>query len=771
MLRSLLAFILITIIMVSSLYAQSVGVVLSGGGAKGLYHIGVLQALEESGVPIDYIAGTSIGAVVGALYAAGYSPQEMREIANSGVLEEWVARSIDPKFIPYYQQIEERPSFFTIRLEFDNKDKTTPSFIIPTNLISSSQIDLALLDMLTPATVASGGNFDDLMVPFLCVAANVTNHTAEVLHEGSLEKAVRASMSIPLVFEPVKMGSTLLYDGGLYNNFPWKPLDERFNPDFIIGSKCTSGNSPIKDGNNLFEQAMSLATLDTDYSLPEGRSVMMDRAVDVSMLDFNNADVIMDLGYNDTMEKIFEILKYIEHQWDEDDYKLRRDEFKAKSPPIIFDHYDLNGLTRMQEKYVKDFMKIDSLRTNEEKIMSFTELKNNLYTVLADDDFDMELPVAIYNDTTNKYTFQAELSTKANFKISAGLNASSTAFNQVYVGVNYNKITRIAQSLHIDLYLGPVYSWGDIGGRTDFFLRKPLFIDYSYNFSSKNLRHGAFGDVSDITNTMPVKSNSNFLSLGFGFPLTHSSVFSLRANIGKDNLRYDSDIIFSDKSDHTQYSYLGLKAEIARNTLDKPLYPTKGSHILLSGICMIGRDKHMPESSELPTTKSNKNWLGSRFSLDQYFDIPRSDYFSLGLNLDIVLTTIPEFATTTSSLMSMPAYAPVPHSKMVFMPDFSAKRFIAGGIMPTFTFMSNLFLRAGFYTMRRESRDFAFADNGDIILEDRRWHHIIDASIVYHTPIGPVSLALTKYNVHSWDNMYITFNFGYTIFAPRGTFY
>ena len=116
--------------------------------------------------------------------------------------------------------------------------------------------------------------------------------------------------------------------------------------------------------------------------------------------------------------------------------------------------------------------------------------------------------------------------------------------------------------------------------------------------------------------------------------------------------------------------------------------------------------------------------------------------------------------------MSMPDYAPVSHMQMVYMPDFRARRFVAGGLMPTFDLMPNFFFRTGFYAMYRDKRDF-----NPLGESDRRWHCVAEASLVYHTPIGPVSLALTKYEVQNWKNMYLTFNFGYAIFAPKGTFY
>ena len=174
---------------------RGVGVVLSGGGAKGLYHIGVLEALEKSGVPIDYIAGTSMGSIIGALYAAGYSIEEMRELVLSGVVQQWVSGRIDPTvYMPYYRQMGNSPSFINLWLDLADEKQT---FQLPKNLISSTQIDMALIELFAPASTAAKDNFDQLMVPFLCVAADMNQRKPVTLDEGSLPEAIRSSMAIP----------------------------------------------------------------------------------------------------------------------------------------------------------------------------------------------------------------------------------------------------------------------------------------------------------------------------------------------------------------------------------------------------------------------------------------------------------------------------------------------------------------------------------------------------------------------------------------------
>ncbi|MFQ7502796.1 MAG: patatin-like phospholipase family protein [Alistipes finegoldii] len=177
MLRKTLSFISVLLLVAGAAGAQNpetpaarprtVGVVMSGGGAKGLYHIGVLEALEENGVPIDYVAGTSMGSIIAAMYAAGYSPAQMREIVASGVVKEWVSGRIDPRYTPYYQQIGHNPSFISVRLNLGNSGKR---FRV-TNLISSTPIEMALTELFAPATAAAEGDFDRLMVLFCAFRA------------------------------------------------------------------------------------------------------------------------------------------------------------------------------------------------------------------------------------------------------------------------------------------------------------------------------------------------------------------------------------------------------------------------------------------------------------------------------------------------------------------------------------------------------------------------------------------------------------------------
>lgn len=760
-----LSIALLCLCLVPTISAQRVGVVMSGGGAKGLYHIGVLKALEENDVPVDYVAGTSMGSIIAALYAAGYSPEEMEAIVATGQVKEWVTGRLDnSKYGYFYREIGNVPAAITAHIGF-TEQAGRRKLRLPTALISSSQIDMALTGLLAPASAAAGEDFDRLFVPFRCVAADLNARRAVVMKRGSLAEAVRASMSIPLAFQPLKKDSMLLYDGGVYNDFPWQTVDEDFSPDLLIGVVCTAGNAPVDEESGLVDQALLLAMNKTDYSMPEERSLKIERAVPVGMLDFNRAEEIIAWGYADALQQMPEIKARIRDPRPREQVEERRRAFRETCTPLVFDHYRISGLNNAKTSYARDYLRLDESfrrgRRGAEQTLDFETFRDNLYAVLASGDFTSDFPEVSYNPATEHYAIDVRLNYKPNFKLMIGGNISSTAFNQAYIGLRYQLINRVAQTFFGDLYVGPIYSSGSIGGRTDFFMWKPLFVDYSFNFSTKNLRHGNFGNLTAVDNSQQVRRNEIFGTLGFGFPLTRRSMISLRMNGGQMNLRYSPlDELNNDELNHTRFSFVAGKFEIARNDLDKPLFPTRGSSISLSGICVYGRDKFAPYTTDSFLSRTPRGWLGARLKWDHYWTFGRLRWLSLGLNLDAVLTDQPDFSTHTATEMMRPVYQPIPHAHMVYMPDFHAKRYLAGGVIPTFSITSQFLFRTGFYALFRD-RETAVSD----------MHYIVETSLVYHTTLGPVSISLTKYELDSWKNLYLTFNFGYAIFAPRGTFY
>lgn len=229
------------------LKAQKVGLVLSGGGAKGITHIGIIRALEENNIPIDYVAGTSMGAIVGALYAMGYSPDDMERLIKSDDFKRWYTGNIEEQYIYYFKKNPPTPEFVNVRVSLKNPLQKVKAQFLPSSVVDPLQMNFAFLQLFGQATASCHNDFDRLFIPFRCVASDVYNKRPIIFRKGDLGDAVRASMSFPAMFKPIEIDSVLVYDGGIYNNFPTNVMMQDFHPDIMIGSAVSSNPGKPKD--------------------------------------------------------------------------------------------------------------------------------------------------------------------------------------------------------------------------------------------------------------------------------------------------------------------------------------------------------------------------------------------------------------------------------------------------------------------------------------------------------------------------------------------
>ncbi len=753
---------------------HKVGLVLSGGGAKGLYHIGVIKALEENDVPIDYVAGTSMGSIIAGLYAAGYSPEQMCEIVASGDVKRWVSGRIDNMHRQYYAEQDTPPALLNLNFDVNKEDirrrrearaagvprKKQNGFLkIPADLISSAQVDMALNELFRPATVACGGDFDSLMVPFFCVASDMRSRRAVVFRDGDIGKAIRASMSIPLVFKPLKYKDMLLYDGGLFDNFPWRTMEQDYAPDHIIGVKCTFGNTPVDEDSNLIDQALRLMQNETDYNLPKERNIMIDRAVDAGMLDFDRGEEIIRQGYDDTMERMDEILAVVGERRTSGEVAARRREFWARVPALDIKGMEIAGLSRPQERYARAVM-LSKREAERDTVRSFAEFRSKVYDLIAEEDFTMDYPQLRYDSTARAFVPILQLRMRPSMRLSIGGNISSTAYNQARISFSYSRIGRVALRAGAALYLGPIYNAGSIGGRVVVAPHRPVFFDLSYTFSVRNTLYGNFGNLTAIDNTERKKHKENYLSVGAGVAATKRSVVQATLNLGENYYLFRGD------SEPSRFAFAGVRLQARRSTLDDPLFPVRGTRVSASGIFIEGKDRladwYIDGEGEVRLQRmvKHRNWLGAKVEWQQYIEMPRCRWFSLGYRAEAVYTNHPRFNDDEATEVSLPQFAPTTHSQMIYMPQFHASRYAAAGLMPTFTIIDNLHVRAGFYAMWR--------DGG---YDNSQWQYMADLSVVYRSFFGPVSLTLSKYGLRDTNNFYLSFNFGYLIFAPKGTFY
>ncbi|PHS65662.1 MAG: patatin [Flavobacterium sp.] len=268
-----------------------VALVLSGGGAKGLAHIPVLQTLDSLGIVPDLIIGTSMGSIVGGLYAMGYSGDEIEKIANEADWDNLLGGDISLSAV----SVEEKSEFKKYLLELD--------IINGRPKINSSLLrDQNLREFLSKATFPVYGisNFDELSIPFRAMTTDIVNGKEIALDSGSLSVAMRASMSIPSIFEPVEYKNTLLVDGGILNNFP-VDLAIEMGADFIIGSNVGNGmlsKEELKGFSDiLFQTSMMASNLKNDKNV-KLCDILIDHApyLTYSTGDFNKGVKIVEEG-------------------------------------------------------------------------------------------------------------------------------------------------------------------------------------------------------------------------------------------------------------------------------------------------------------------------------------------------------------------------------------------------------------------------------------------------------------------------------------------
>ena len=256
---------------VQTAMSQKIGLVLSGGGARGLAHIGVLKALEENNIPIDYITGTSIGALVGGFYAMGYSPDEIEKIVASEDFLNSAKGIIKGDLTYYFKKKENNGSWINIHYS----TKTGWQTALPMNIINPVPMDFGLMEFTGFSAAKANYNFDSLFVPFRCVAADIETKQAVVFGKGDLGQAIRASFAFPFYFPPVNRDGKILYDGGLYNNFPTDVMQTEFAPEYTIGIDVSGGSPIITDEDNILVQIRTMIVQRNASCIEPGQGVII----------------------------------------------------------------------------------------------------------------------------------------------------------------------------------------------------------------------------------------------------------------------------------------------------------------------------------------------------------------------------------------------------------------------------------------------------------------------------------------------------------------
>ncbi len=758
-------FLLVTLFLLVTfpVKAQKVGLVLSGGGAKGLAHIAIIKTLEENGIPIDYIAGTSMGAIVAGLYAAGYSAEEMELMFKSEQFKFWSTGEIQEEYRYFYRRLEEDPSWLELDLlKKEDKLKILP----PTNLIPEEQMDFAFMEMFSSVTAINKGDFNNLFVPFFCIATDVYNNRQVVLRKGDLGEAIRGSMTFPLYFKPIEIDGSLVFDGGIVNNFPVQDMKELFNPDIIIGHNVA--NYPKKpDPDNVMAQIENMILQKTDYKIDSIDGLMMQTSFNnVGLLDFKKIDQIEKAGYETAAKNIERIKKRIGRRVRPDDIAQKRRQFNMKKPQMIYQNIQVEGIEdAMQRKFI-----IQSLK-HKSNIIDLKVLKKEYFKLVADHQIESMRPISRYNPETGYFDLHLIVKMNNPMQVKLGGNISTRPINQGFLSGDYRLFKDRSYTFSTNMYFGRFYSSIKAGVRIDFPTTIPLYMAGYFTLNRWDYYSSTTEFVFEDVRPPYIIQNENNFRTEIGFPLNTwgKLTFGGAYSNATDEYYLTESIKVTDTPDHTTFDALIASLNLLTNSFNDKQYPTEGISSCLSLNYISGSEKNKPgTTSNNPSVKHyTHDFYLLKGSYERY--IRFSKFFTAGLMAEGVYSNKKSFSNYVSTILSAPSFNPIPHSKTIYLNNFHASKYVASGIKGIFKLTDQTHFRAEVYGFA-PNREIVETKNYMAVYNEKQFSTINfmgSGAFVFASAFGPVSLSLNYYD-KSQTRFFAMLNFGYILFNRKG---
>lgn len=743
------------------LHGQKVGLVLSGGGAKGFAHIGVIEAMEENNIPVDYITGTSMGAVVGAMYAMGYSPEDMRRLVGLENFRQWATGVITQDMIYNFKQGEKDASMFRLRFSINDSASYTQW---PTNIIQTHAMDYAFMRMCAQAIAYAQYDFDRLFVPFRCVAADIYKNEAVVMKSGDLASAVRVSATFPFWYRPISIDSVVYFDGGLYNNFPVDIMMNSFHPDVVIGSK-TVKNAERPDEEDVLSQIENMLMRNTDFTMPEENGILIETKFEnVGLFDFEQADSLIEKGKQKAEEKMEIILEMVNRRMDKKELDKRRKNYRENLPDFKICGVSVQGINIKQEEHILKNLE------RAEKDMGEKEIRREYFKLISDERIKSAYPVARYDTAKEMFRINLKVRERKKWEVELGGNISSSSINQGYAAVGYNTLGYLGTKVKGNVYFGRLYSSValqtriDFPGKIPFYLQGGMVMNRLDYFSSSNEPF-----FEDVRPAYIIQDETN-VRMEVGFPAGMNGKIKTGLCMARMNDEYYQSGVFmkTDTADKSRYNSCDIYLGYESSTLNKKQHPYAGKEYKVTLKTIRGRERTYPGST-LPfddPTEQDYEQYGVHMKGEQYFEL--GDVFSLGLKTEIQLMKTEMFNNYISTMLKAKQFESVPVSKTIFMENYRANNFAAAGIVPVIKFTENMHLRGGLYIFQpyrkiKEGENKKPVLGG--VLRDRSF--LMNAALVYHTPAGPGNVSINYFEKEG-KKLYVQFNFGYILFNRRG---
>jgi NTE family protein len=744
-----------------NLYSQEdkIGLVLSGGGASGLAHIGVIKALEEYEIPIDYITGTSMGAVIGGLYASGLSAQELETYFTSEAFMDAVNGKIDERYSYYFKRSDPDASMISLKIDPDTFLLRT----IPAYVVSPTQMDMEMMESVSSAIAKADYDFDKLLIPFRCVASDIVNKEEVIFRSGELHKALRASSSFPFYFKPIWFDGRVLFDGGLYNNYPLDVMYEEFDPHVIIGSSVSLKTPPPSE-DDLFSQIENMIVNRGSEDMPCEYGITIHPNTDVGTLEFKKGADAIRIGYETTIALIDSIYGLVDRRVLKEERDSLREAWTQDLQPYDLSEVRVSGVGPASARYFSKVLRIND--KNPPK--SLEEIKPLYFRVLEDDKINYAFPSLIYDQGKGGFILDIDIKKEKKLFIDFGGNFSSRPVNTGFVAVRYNILGATPKSLMANSYFGKFYNSLFFEGRFDIPGRNPYFFsligmrqqwDYFRSFAT-------FFQESKPSFILQQETAGGIL---IGRPAGNRGkvALDLKYGVNDDEYYQTDDFLAADTADATLFTFATAGLSYERSTLNRKLYPSSGTFLGLKGRYVTGEEQTTPGSTGILTEEfiGDRNWVTLRARYENYFT--STGRFDLGFELEGVYSTQEFFSNRKASLLAAPYFQPIPESRTLFQDEFRAQKFLSAGVKVIYELASSVDIRFENYMFQPVNEILVGEGLQPVYSEDfLRRFYIGSGSVVFHSPLGPVSMSVNYYDKREEPWSWIV-NFGYLIFNKR----
>ncbi|MFK5891268.1 MAG: patatin-like phospholipase family protein [Flavobacteriaceae bacterium] len=550
-----------------------VGLVLSGGGAKGFAHIGVIKVLEEAGVRVDYIGGTSMGAIIGALYASGYNAHELDSIIRhtdfTNILQDKLPRSAKS----FFQK--ENDEKYIITLPIKGKKVGLPS------AISKGQNVFNLFSRLTEH-VHDIQDFNNLPIPFLCIATDLETGKPVILDHGFLPLAIRASGSFPTLLEPVEIEGKFLSDGGIANNFPVQEVIN-MGADVIIGVDVQDKLKTREQLNSAPKIVMQIVNFNM-YAENAAKKKLVDVYIHpnvkgYNVVSFDKADAIIKSGEVEA-RKEFSYLKSIADQQSDKLKLIKGKTIFPKNRKTRINAIILTGL----KKYTRNFF-VSKLNLKEGDSVTFSDFEKGIERLSATEKFKTINYKFIPKDDGNNIIFNIE---ESDMSSSISLSGHYDNLYKTGILINYKTHNLFTNNdvLSTDLVLGD-----NVRYNINYFIENGFHWNFGFRtryvkiVDDITIEGGAFVNDNITTNSEKIELNYNDFTTQFYIQSTYNQKYISELGIEHKYIKaFNKSTIDGNtkKFFYENENYFNAYYSAKLDTYDAKNYPNKGVKLAAS---------------------------------------------------------------------------------------------------------------------------------------------------------------------------------------------